>query len=107
VPGRNGYAGAKPALRLRLDDRDVLLEVGDRPARELGLSQWPLRTPGRAAQLALYVVEPQLLRQIGAAGILRLRPESDSSLTADVWFTDWRSGARAFRGFADRVLPAP
>lgn len=105
VPGRERYAGPAPALRLRLDDRDVALKSDGRAPRDLGISTWPLRAPGRGATLALYAVDPLLVRQLGATRELRARLDDDSSLPPDVWFTDWRNAAAALREFA-RVLPA-
>jgi hypothetical protein len=107
VPGRNRYAGPSPTLRLLLDDRDVSLKPSDQSLRDAGISQWPLRLPGRDALLLLYAADPQLLRQLGHAGTLRVRPEPGSGVPPDAWFDTWRDARPSFRDFAERVLPQP
>jgi hypothetical protein len=103
VPGRNRHAGDAPALRLLIDDRDVRLSVPVRLLLDTGLSSWPLRLPGRDALLVMYAVDAQLLRQLGYATSLRIRPGIESSLPAQVWFESWRDARPAFRSFAAQV----
>lgn len=104
VPGRNRFAGDGPSLRLVVDDRELLLDAPLTDLRSAGVGQWPLRPPGRDALAVLYAVDPQLLRQLARAAIVRIRPESDASLPAGVWFEPWRSGQDSFRQFARSVL---
>ncbi len=100
VPGRNRHAGNAPALRLLVDDRDVRLTAPMQTLRDAGVSRWPLRRPGRDALLVMYAVEAQLLRQLGHATRLRIRPGMDSSLPTQVWFESWHDASPAFRSFA-------
>lgn len=106
VPGRNRHAGQDPALRMLLDDRDLQFTPG-MSLRDAGISQWPRRAPGRDALVMLYVVDPQVLRQLGHAGRLRVRPEPASGLPPEIWFDTWRDARHALRIFAAQVLPPP
>lgn len=105
VPGRNRHAGDAPALRLLIDDRDMRLDMPVRVLRDTGLSSWPLHPPGRDALLVLYAVDAQLLRQLGYATSLRIRPGIESGLPAQVWFESWRDARPAFRSFVARLAP--
>lgn len=104
VPGRQQFAGASPALTLQVDDRAEQLSARNQRPRDVGISRWPLPLPGRGAILAVYEVDPALLRQIAVAGLVRLRPETDATLPEDVWFTSWREARKAFQVFAGQAL---
>jgi hypothetical protein len=104
VPGRQQFAGASPAVSLQVDDRAERLSAKNLRPRDVGISRWPLPLPGRGAVLAVYEVDPALLRQIGLATHLQLRPETDATLPPDVWFTSWREARGAFQSFAEQVL---
>lgn len=104
VPGRNRHAGLNPGLRLLADDRELLLKPAADTLRGAGISQWPLKAPGRDALLVLYPVEPELLRQLGHATRVLARPEGESGPPPEIWFEPWRSGRDAFRRFAEEVL---
>jgi hypothetical protein len=104
IPGRQRFAGLKPVIRMQVDDRDLELSSQGQTPREMGISQWPLEAPGRDALLVVYEVDQALLRQLGHAMNLRLRPETDPTLPEDVWFTPWRSARSDFQAFAQQVL---
>jgi hypothetical protein len=106
VLGRDKYAGDKPVLQLRAGDRELKLDPLGRTPRDMGISQWPLKPPGRAAVLAIYEVDEALLRAMSTNIQLRVRPASDASLPEDVWFDIWRSGREAFADFCRRTLDA-
>jgi hypothetical protein len=104
VPGRQLFAGASPAISLQVDDRTEQLSARNLRPRDVGISRWPLPLPGRGAVLAVYEVDQALLRQMGLATHLQVRPETDATLPADVWFTAWREARSAFQAFAEQAL---
>jgi hypothetical protein len=104
VPGRTGFAGDKPVLQLRAGDRELVLDPLGRTPRDMGISQWPLKPPGRGAVLAIYEVDEALMRAMSTDIALKARPASDKSLPEDVWFDVWRSGREAFADFCKRTL---
>jgi hypothetical protein len=104
VHGRQHFAGAAPVLRIQVDDRDLRLNSQGRSPRDFGVGQWPLKSPQRTALLMIYEVDEALLRQLGTAQQLQLRPETDTTLPEDVWFAEWRSGRREFQAFVLRLL---
>jgi len=104
VPGRDQYAGDKPVLQLRAGDRELKLDPLGRAPRDMGISQWPLKPPGRGAVLAIYEVDEALIRAMSTDINLQARPASDKSLPEDVWFDVWRSGRGAFADFCKRTL---
>ncbi|MEO6186888.1 MAG: hypothetical protein ABIP38_00275 [Steroidobacteraceae bacterium] len=104
VPGRQQFAGASPAISLQVDDRTEQLSAGNLRPRDVGISRWPLPLPGRGAVLAVYEVDQAMLRQLGLATNLRVRPETDATLPADIWFTSWREARSTFQAFAEQVL---
>lgn len=104
VPGRDQYAGDKPVLQLRAGDREIRLDPLGRTPRDMGISQWPLKAPGRGAVLAIYEVDEALLRAMATDVRLMVRPATDKSLPEDVWFDVWRSGREAFAEFCSRAL---
>jgi len=104
VPDRNRHAGVNPGLQLLLDDRQLALAPATDTLRGAGVSQWPLKPPGRDALLVLYPAEPDLLRQLGHATQVLARPEGGSGAPPEIWFEPWRSGRDAFRRFAAEVL---
>lgn len=108
VPGRNRHAGPSPPLRLLLDDRYISLPAAQ-SLRDAGISRWPLRRPGRDPLLVLHAVDPQLLRRLGHASRLQVRPEpqEDSGGIPGVWFDTWRDGRSAFQEFSREVLVQP
>jgi hypothetical protein len=103
VPGRQQFAGTSPTITLQVDDRTQKLSARNQSPRDVGISQWPLAPPGRGAVLAVYEVDQALLRQLGIAQHLQLRPETDASLPADVWFMPWRDARREFQAFAEQT----
>jgi hypothetical protein len=107
VPGRNRHAGDRPGLRLLLDDLEKVLDPVEGTPRDAGIGRWPLQPPGRDALLMLYSVEPGLLRILGHASRLRLRPLPDSTLLPEIWFEPWRDGGASFRELADSVIRRP
>jgi hypothetical protein len=104
IIGRERFAGAAPALSLRVDDRQLTLKPAAESARSLGISQWPLKIPGRNALLVLYAVDEALLRQLVTARHCDLRPQTDASLPEDVWFEEWQSGRRPWGDFVRFAL---
>jgi hypothetical protein len=104
VPGRTNYAGDKPVLQLRVGDRELALDPLGRTPRDMGISQWPLKPPGRGAVLAIYEVDEALLRAMSTDIEVKARAVSDATLPEDVWFEVWRSGRQAFAGFCARTL---
>jgi hypothetical protein len=104
VPGRQRFAGAEPVLRLQVDDRELRLNAQGRSPRDFGVGKWPMKSPQRTALLVVYEVDEALLRQLGTAQRLQLRPETDATLPEEVWFTEWRSGRREFKAFARELL---
>lgn len=104
VPGRNRHAGANPGLQLLLDDRELTLAPVADTLRSAGVSQWPLKAPGRDAMLVLYPAGPDLLRQLGHATRVLVRPQDASGAPPEIWFEPWRSGRAAFDRFAAEVL---
>lgn len=104
VPGRQHFAGLAPGLRLQVDDRELQLDSQGQSPRDFGVGQWPLKAPQRGALLVVYAVDEALLRQLGTAHRLRLRPDGDATLPEDVWFSEWRSARSEFRAFAQQVL---
>jgi len=104
VPGRGQYAGDKPVLQLRAGDRELKLDPLGRTPRDMGISQWPLKPPGRGAVLAIYEVDEALLRMMSTDVRLQARAASDPTLPEDVWFDVWRSGRAAFADFCARTL---
>ena len=107
VPGRNDFAGDSPALHLLIDDRDLTLAPISQSVRDAGISEWPMRLPGRDAKLVLYDADAQLLRQIATAVRLRAKPQPVADLPADIWFEPWRDGRASFRAFASQVAGLP
>lgn len=107
VPGRNRHAGDRPGLRLLLDDLEKAFAPTEGSLREAGIGRWPLQPPGRDALLMLYSVEPAVLRILGHATRLRLRPLPDSALPPEIWFEPWRGGGAPFRELADSVIGRP
>jgi hypothetical protein len=104
VPGREQYAGDKPVLQLRAGDRELTLDPLGRTPRDMGISQWPLKPPGRGAVLAIYEVDEALMRAMSTRITLQARPATDATLPEDVWFDVWRSGREAFADFCARAL---
>jgi hypothetical protein len=104
VPGRERYAGDKPVLQLRAGDRELKLDPLGRTPRDMGISQWPLKAPGRGAVLAIYEVDEGLLRAMASDIRLQVRATSDPTLPEDVWFDTWRSGRSAFANFCSRTM---
>jgi hypothetical protein len=104
VAGRDQYAGDKPVLQLRVGDRNLKLDPLGRTPRDMGISQWPLRPPGRGAVLGIYEVDEALLRAMSTDISLQARPASDPTLPEDVWFDVWRSGREAFADFCARTM---
>ena len=104
VPGRTRYAGDKPVLQLRVGDRELTLDPSGRTPRDMGISQWPLKPPGRGAVMALYEVDEALLRAMSTDIGVRARAASDATLPEDVWFEVWRSGRAAFADFRSRTM---
>lgn len=104
VPGRTQYAGDKPVLQLRVGDRTVSLDPLGRTPRDMGISQWPLKPPGRGAVLALYEVDEALLRAMSTDIEVKARAASDSTLPEDVWFDVWRNARAAFADFCARTM---
>lgn len=104
VPGRTRYAGDKPVLQLRVADRTLALDPLGRTPRDMGISQWPLKPPGRGAVLAIYEVDEALLRAMSTDVEVKARAASDPTLPEDVWFEVWRSGRSAFADFRARAL---
>lgn len=104
VPGRNQFAGDKPVLQLRVADRELKLDPLGRTPRDMGISQWPLKPPGRGAVLAIYEADEALMRAMSADVLVQARPATDASLPEDVWFDVWRSGREAFADFCRRTL---
>jgi len=104
VPGRQQFAGLTPGMQLQVDDRTLRLDSKGQSPRDFGIGQWPLQPPQRTALLVVYAVDEALLRQLGSAQRLRLRPDSDATLPEDVWFSEWRSARGDFRAFAQQVL---
>jgi hypothetical protein len=104
VPGRERYAGDNPVLQLRAGDRELKLDPLGRTPRDLGISQWPLKAPGRGAVLAIYEVDEGLLRAMASDIRLQARAASDPTLPEDVWFDTWRSGRAAFANFCSRTM---
>jgi hypothetical protein len=104
VPGRTQYASANPTVTLRVGDRELKLDPLGKTPRDMGISRWPLKLPGKGAVFAVYEVDEALLRALASAQPVLARPESDPTLPADVWFEVWRSGDRAFADFCKRTL---
>jgi hypothetical protein len=103
ISGRNSLGASQPAIELRVDDRLVKLEAFAATPRDIGISQWPLNAPGRGAVLVVYEVDATLLRQLGQAQQVSLRPAGKSE-PVDPWYEPWQDGRRAFAEFAQQAL---
>jgi hypothetical protein len=103
IGNRRDFAKSQPRVSLRIDDRIIKLEPLKATARELGISEWPLKPPGRGATLVIYEADPAMLRQLSVAKICGLRVETEAS-PEDVWFEEWQDGRRAFAEFAREAL---
>jgi hypothetical protein len=103
IANRTDFAKLQPPVSLRIDDRIIKLDPLKATARELGISEWPLKPPGRGATLIIYDADPALLRQLSVAKICGLRIETGTG-TEDVWFEEWQNGRRAYAEFARSAL---
>jgi hypothetical protein len=103
IANRKDFAKSPPRVSLRIDDRIIKLEPLKSTARELGISEWPLKPPGRGATLVIYDADPALLRQLSVAKICGLRTESDAGME-DVWFEEWQDGRQAYAAFVHATL---
>jgi hypothetical protein len=104
VPGRERFAGTAPDITLRVDDRVLHLSPSGKTPRDMGISQWPLKPPGRGALLVVYEVDTALLRQLAVTHHILARPDSDPTLPPDVWFDEWQNARGAFADFITEAL---
>jgi hypothetical protein len=103
IDRRGDYAGETPRIELAVDDRRVLLSPGAATPRELGISEWPLAPPGKAARLFVYPADATLLRQIAESRMFTLRLPDDRDGDQEPIAT-WKDGRAALKDFLAEIL---
>jgi hypothetical protein len=103
IDRRGDYAGEMPRIELSVDDRRVLLSPSAATPREVGISQWPLPPPGKAARLFVYPADPTLLRQIAESHLITLRLPDDRDGDLEPIAT-WKDGRAALRDFLAEIM---
>jgi hypothetical protein len=102
IDRRGDFAGATPRMELAIDDRQVSLTPDPRTPRDLGISHWPLSSPGKGARLFVYRADTTLIRQLAQSryASLKLLDDMDGD---DEPIATWRDGRSAFKDFVAKV----
>ena len=103
IDRRGDYAGETPRIELAVDDRRIVLSPGAATPRELGISQWPLPLPGKAARLFVYPADATLIRQIAESRVVTLRLPDDRDGDQEPIAT-WKDGRAALKDFLAEIL---
>ena len=103
IERRGDFAGTAARVELTVDDRRITLSPAEGSLRDIGVSQWPLSPPGKGARLALYRVDPTLLRQLAEVRIATLRLLDDRDGDTEAVAT-WKDGRAALKDFIAEIL---